>query len=241
MKIGVLKSKVEKLLSESYGKGTFKEEIRNFNKNVLSNKNISKLFFLYDTLSSKNGLDRKIAEDYVLESITMFENIINTTDRKDLEKLKKWVIGVNSHNSYNDIDNLFYGSSDVLHLENKVRSKQRIIEGLIRPTIVEDKEPIMLPLSSMVKVANKTIDDFISNLSESDKKELTLLLKEDESKLIDRFNSLKDDATVKLIFVMENEPSEDIKNTILETIDNIKSKKFDRLEYFRLKNLVDNL
>jgi hypothetical protein len=40
---------------------------------------------------------------------------------------------------------------------------------------------------------------------------------------------------------MENEPSEDIKNTILETIDNIKSKKFDRLEYFRLKNLVDNL
>jgi hypothetical protein len=107
--------------------------------------------------------------------------------------------------------------------------------------IVEDKEPIMLPLSSMVKVANKTIDDFISNLSESNKKELTLLLKEDESKLIDRFNSLKDDATVKLIFVMENEPSEDIKNTILETIDNIKSKKFDRLEYFRLKNLVDNL
>ena len=51
------------------------------------------------------------------------------------EKLKKWVIGVNSHNQYTDIDNLFYNSGDVLHLENKVRSKNVIIEGLKKSTI----------------------------------------------------------------------------------------------------------
>ncbi len=157
MKIGVLKSRVEKLLSESYGKGTFKEEIKNFNRNVLSNKNISKLFFLYDELSTNKGYDQKLAEDFVFESITMFENIINKTDKKDLEKLKKWVISVNSHNQYTDIDNLFYNSSDVLHLENKVKSKKIIVEGLKKTQINENKETILLPLSSMVKVANKTI------------------------------------------------------------------------------------
>lgn len=241
MKIGVLKSRVEKLLSESYGKGTFKEEIKNFNRNVLSNKNISKLFFLYDELSTNKGYDQKLAEDFVFESITMFENIINKTDKKDLEKIKKWVISVNSHNQYTDIDNLFYNSGDVLHLENKVRSKKVIVEGLKKTQVNENKETILLPLSSMVKVANKSIEDFISNLNESEKKELNLLLKEDESVLIEQFQNLKDEAVVKLVVVLEGEPTESVRNTINETIDNIKSKKFDRLEYFKLKNLVDNI
>jgi hypothetical protein len=241
MKIGVLKSRVEKLLSESYGKGTFKEEIKNFNRNVLSNKNISKLFFLYDELSTNKGYDQKLAEDFVFESITMFENIINKTDKKDLEKIKKWVISVNSHNQYTDIDNLFYNSVDVLHLENKVRSKKVIVEGLKKTQVNENKETILLPLSSMVKVANKSIEDFISNLNESEKKELNLLLKEDELVLVEQFQNLKDEAVVKLVVVLEGESDESVKNTINETIDNIKSKKFDRLEYFKLKNLVDNI
>jgi len=241
MKIGVLKSRVEKLLSESYGKGTFKEEIKNFNRNVLSNKNISKLFFLYDELSTNKGYDQKLAEDFVFESITMFENIINKTDKRDLEKLKKWVISVNSHNQYTDIDNLFYNSGDVLHLENKVRSKKIIVEGLKKTQVNENKETILLPLSSMVKVANKSIEDFISNLNESEKKELNLLLKEDESVLSEQFQNLKDEAVVKLVVVLEGESDESVKNTINETIDNIKSKKFDRLEYFKLKNLVENI
>ena len=241
MKIGVLKSRVEKLLSESYGKGTFKEEIKNFNRNVLSNKNISKLFFLYDELSTNKGYDQKLAEDFVFESITMFENIINKTDKRDLEKIKKWVISVNSHNQYTDIDNLFYNSGDVLHLENKVRSKKVIVEGLKKTQVNENKETILLPLSSMVKVANKSIEEFVSNLNESEKKELNLFLKEDVSVLVEKFQNLKDEAVVKLVVVLESESDESVKSTINETIDNIKTKKFDRLEYFKLKNLVDNI
>jgi len=241
MKIGVLKSRVEKLLSESYGKGTFKEEIKNFNRNVLSNKNISKLFFLYDELSTNKGYEQKLAEDFVFESITMFENIINKTDKKDLEKLKRWSIGINSHNQYTDIDNLFYNTGDVLHLENKVRSKKVIVEGLKKTPIVGNKETILLPLSSMVRVANKSIEEFVSNLNESEKKELNLFLKEDELVLVERFQSLKDEAVVKLVVVLESESDESVKSTINETIDNIKTKKFDRLEYFKLKNLVNTL
>ena len=241
MKIGVLKSRVEKLLSESYGKGTFKEEIKNFNRNVLSNKNISKLFFLYDELSTNKGYEQKLAEDFVFESITMFENIINKTDKKDLEKLKRWSIGVNSHNQYTDIDNLFYNTGDVLHLENKVRSKKLIVDGLKKTPIIENKAKINLPLSSMVKVANKSIEEFVSNLNESEKKELNLFLKEDVSVLVEKFQNLKDEAVVKLVVVLESESDESVKSTINETIDNIKTKKFDRLEYFKLKNLVDTL
>jgi hypothetical protein len=241
MKIGILKSRVEKLLSESYSKGIFKEEIKNFNRNVLSNKNISKLFYLYDELSTNKGYEQKLAEDFVFESITMFENIINKTEKKDLDKLKKWVIGVNSNNQYLDIDNLFYNSNDVLHLENKVRSKKVIVETLKKNTNDSIKETINLPLSTMVKIANKTIDDFISNLNESEKKELNTLLSQDETMLRENYQKLKDEAIVKLIVVSESESEEKVKTAINETIDNIKTKKFDRLEYFKLKNLVDHL
>ena len=93
----------------------------------------------------------------------------------------------------------------------------------------------------MVRVANKSIEEFVSNLNESEKKELNLLLKEDESVLVEQFQNLKDEAVVKLVVVLESESDESVKNTINETIDNIKTKKFDRLEYFKLKNLVDTL
>ena len=41
---GLLKTKIENVLLESYANDTFKDEIKNFKKYVLENKNISKLF-----------------------------------------------------------------------------------------------------------------------------------------------------------------------------------------------------
>ena len=77
VKFGILKTKIETLLLESYSNNTFKNEIKTFNKLVLSNKNISKLFYLYDELSSNKGLSESIAKEFVFESITLYENIIN--------------------------------------------------------------------------------------------------------------------------------------------------------------------
>jgi len=239
MKIGILKSKIEKLLSESYTKKTFKDEIKNFDKMVLSNKNISKLFYLYDELSSNKGYNQNLAEGFVLESITMFENIINKVRKSDLDKLRRWTLSVNTHNQYTDIDNLFYNSYDVTVLENKVKSKQKIVESLKKVETV--KETILVPVSSMLKIANKSINDFMSHLSESEKKELTSLMYEDEKNLIENYEKLKDYAIVKLVVVLESETDEIVKNTISEAIDNIKTKKFDRLEYFKLKNLVESI
>jgi len=241
MKIGVIKSKVEKILSESYNKGTFKEEIKNFNKNILSNKNISKLFFLYDELSENKGYSDKLAEGFIQESITLFENIYNKIKLSDLESVRKWVIGVNSHNHYKNIDNLFYSSSDVLQIENKINSKNFILETLKTTKTVENRESIMLPLSSMVKIANKTIEGYVESLTESERKDLYHVLKEDESILIEKYSTMKDETIVKLITLMENETNENIKETISEVIENVKDKNFDRIEYFRLKSLLESL
>ena len=47
MKFGELKSKIETYLTESYKKGTLKDNVFVFEQLVLKNKSISKIFSLY--------------------------------------------------------------------------------------------------------------------------------------------------------------------------------------------------
>jgi hypothetical protein len=128
MKFGLIKSKIEKLLTESYKKNSFKNTLFVFNELVLENKNISKLYYLYDELSSKKGLNESIASELINQSIVVYENTINKISKKNLEELNLWVGHIKSKNNYENLDNLF--STSVLTLENKIKSKKIILESL---------------------------------------------------------------------------------------------------------------
>jgi len=66
---GELKSKIETYLTESYKKGTLKDNLFVFEELVLKNKNISKIFFLYDELSSNKGLQESVANEFINDSV----------------------------------------------------------------------------------------------------------------------------------------------------------------------------
>jgi hypothetical protein len=241
VKFGILKTKIETLLLESYNNNTFKNEIKTFNKLVLGNKNISKLFYLYDELSSNKGLSESIAKEFVFESITLYENIINRVQDKDIKLIMDWVSKTKVDNQYEHIDNLLGRSNDVLNLENKIKNKKIIVENLQKEPYCNNNTNINIPINSMLNIANKTYSEYISNLTESEQKEVIGLLKMDESTLERTFNELRDDAIVKLTLLTVNEGDESVRNTINETIDNIKIKTPDRLELFKLQSLIDKL
>ena len=48
VKLGLIKSKIEKKLLESYSNKSFKYELNNFKNYVLSNKKLSELYYHYD-------------------------------------------------------------------------------------------------------------------------------------------------------------------------------------------------
>ena len=77
MKIGILKSKVEKLLVESMSNDTFKNEIQTFKKLVLEDKNIAKAFYIYDVLDKKTEIQktkqRGLMEKDMIQWFTMNE------------------------------------------------------------------------------------------------------------------------------------------------------------------------
>lgn len=237
MKFGLLKTKIEHILNESYGNTSFKNEIKKFNQYVLGNRNIAKLFYLYDELSSNKGLNENVANDFIHESITFYENTINKIDNKDFLAIKKWVNHVDVTNNYDIIDNLFDGG--VLNIEGRIIAKNMIKESLIKTTETE-KEVINLPISTMVNIANKTIINYYDGLTESEKKEFNLIFESSDQELKGKFETLKEGIVTKLNTIKENSEG-DMIGTINESIEKVKSEEYSKITYFKLKNLSEEI
>lgn len=238
MKFGELKSKIEKCLTESYSKNSVKKDLFVFSEMVLKNKNVSKLFYLYDELSSKKGLNEEVANEYINQSITIYENIINKIPYKTFSELNMWVGHIKVENEYNNIDNLF--STGILTLEEKIKSKKLISENLQKSVIVENKETINVPLNSMLSVANKTVKSFISSLNESEKKEVMKILSTPKSELVESYNKLKEEVLEKLDDKL-SESDDETKQTIDQVVKKLTTESFNELNYFKLKNLSEGI
>jgi hypothetical protein len=238
IKFGILKSKIENVLLEAYSKDAFKQELKTFKKLVLENKNISKLFYLYDELNSPKGLNESYCREYINECITIYENTINKVKPSEIKILKEWVTNVKYENKYETIDELF--SNDVLTIESKIKSRKIITESLRKLPIVKS-ESIDIPLKTMVSIANQTINKHIETLDESDKKELIRILSEDDSQLKIDYITLKENVVKKLSDMKDSSEDNSIKSRINDTLSKVISEKYDKLTYFKLKNLNENL
>lgn len=239
IKFGNIKSKIEEKLLESYSNNTFKSEMKNFKSLVLGNKNISKLFYLYDEMSSNKGLNESMVNDYIYECITIYENTVNKIEEKNINNLKKWVSGINCENKYENIDNLF--STDILTIESRIKSKKIISENLIKSPESKKTETVNLPISTMINIANKTFSSYVESLNESDKKELINFLKTDDSELEPQFESIKNEVKTKLNSLVESTTDTETLNKVNETITRVDSETFNKLSYFKLKNLNESL
>lgn len=238
MKFGIIKSKIEKVLLESYSNNTFKDEIKNFNNLVLSNKNLTNLYYLYDELNTNKGLNESIANDYINESIKLYENSLNKIKESDLKKINVWISKVKTENLYEHIDDIF--NVNVLNIESNIKSKKIVIESL-KKSPTKQQETVNIPISSMVKVANNTITDFINNLNESEQEELSKLLSEDDKNLKVKYEVIKESVVSKLEKMKVVESDKGLQSRIDETLVKISSEKYNKLNYFKLRDLDNNL
>lgn len=235
---GELKSKVETYLTESYKSNKLKDSLFVFEQLVLKNKNVSKIFFLYDELSDKKGLSESVANEFINESIVAYENLYNKIKPSTIKDLKSWVGHVKCENRYKEIDNLF--SSNILTLENKIKSKRLIKESLVSKPQTQ-KETIKVPLKTMINVANKTVGNFISSLSEEERKELKTLLSESKEVIEEKYNNEKKIVLEKLNFKKIAEKESDTIKTIDQVIEKLQKESFSEIAYFKLKNLNEGL
>ena len=232
MTFGKIKSIIENNLIESYkDEKEFKKSLKEFKHNVLNNKTMSKLYSLYEQLSTPQGLNESDAKDFLEEGISLIQQLLPSI------KLPK-PISENIENKYSDIDALVYTSK--LNLLERVNSKKNITSVLTATNNVV-KESINIPLKSMVSIANQTLNKYVDNLDESSKKEFLQLISEDTKFLEDKFETIRESAINKLNVILEKEEEFELKTKLSETIDRLKTEKFDQLNFLKLKNLEESI
>ena len=234
MKFGQLMIKIEELLVNSYVNETAKMELKNFKKLVLENKNASTMFHIYSELSKKKGFNKEIAEAYINESLRQVEKVL---PKLNTQKIEYWVQNVVCENNYKDIDNIVYSSPE--KIMETVTSKKSIM------SLLSEKEEVKtnvvdLPIETVMNIANKSIKGYIENLDEDSKKDLSKVLMTEDVELSKEFDDLKSKTIGKLSNITES--LDDITSKKLqETIEQIQSDTFSKINYVRLYNLYNNL
>ena len=234
MEFGLLKSKIEKKLNDSYLNNNFSQEIKNFKKYVLENKSLSKAFHIYNELNKTKGFEKSFAENYVNECVDLYGKI--NFSQKSLSILENWVKGVKCSNEYKDIDTVLV--KNTISIENILESKSRLVENL---TVKESKiESINIPIQKMVEVANDNLKNYLSELNESELSEVKKYLSLPKKEIEKRYEILSEVAISKLEKMAEDSESS-VKEKIKETIDKIKTDNVDSISLIKLKSLTENL
>jgi len=234
MEFGLIKSKIETKLVESYKKDSFNTEIKLFKRLVLENKEVSKMFYLYDELSKEKGYEKSFADDYLNECIDLIERI--SIDKKSISLLESWVRDVKSENYYKDIDTVV--NKNTVVVENIINSKNNIISLL---SSKKDKSDVInVPYDTMVEVANNTLKNYLENISESELKEIKKYSTLSQPELEKRYEVFSEMVIEKLDKLSSTSDSV-TKNKITETIEKIKTDKIDSVSLFKLKSLNETL
>lgn len=232
MTFGKVKTLIENRLIETYqNQDDFKKLLREFKHNILENKNLSKIYSLYDQLSTPQGLSESDAKEFIIEGISLIRNLLSK------KKLPTTVTEIKD-NSYEDIDTLVYDSK--VNLKERVEAKKNII-AILTSNKTSVKESINLPIKSMVSIANQTLNNFLTSMDESSKKQFMNLISEDSKTLETKYESLKEKTLTKLNSILENEEEFELKTKLAETIDKIKKEKFDQINFLKLKNLEESI
>ena len=232
MTFGHIKTAIEKNLLESYkNEKEFKKSLREFKTNILNNKSISKVYAVYDQLSTPQNLSESDAREFLSEGLNVIGKILPTIKLpKSLEESKE--------NDYNNIDTLVYTNN--LNLKERVEAKKSILNTLMSEN-KKIQESIKIPVSSMVKIANQTLEHFIESMDMESKKIFVDVVKSDSEKLKEEFSTMKESTLEKLTSLLNEESEDTIKSKLTETIEKIKTDEFSQLNYVKLVSLVKNL
>lgn len=232
MTFGKVKSLIEKNLLESYKNETeFKKTLREFKHNVLSNKSMSKVYDIYDQLSSPQNLSEQDASHFLEEGLNLLNKIL-----PNLKMPSNVFEG--TENKYSDIDTLVY--SQKVNLMERIKAKKNIISIITSERNVVN-ESVNIPISSMVLIANQTIRNYIQTLDEFSKKEFFQIVSEDSNVLETKFETIRESAVSKLEIMLNKEDETEMKSKISETINKIRIEKFDHLNFLKLRNLEKSL
>jgi hypothetical protein len=102
-------------------------------------------------------------------------------------------------------------------------------------------ESVKIPVSSMVKIANQTLENYIQTMDVESKKLFLEVIKGDKEKMENDYTKLKENTISKLNGLLSNQSENEMKSKISETIEKLQNENFTQINYVKLISLENGL
>ena len=243
-KIGIIKSKLLKKLTESYGSNN-KSEMKNILKSVVENKEFKEMYLFYEEIENKYIDDKETAQLFV-------EGIINVL-KQQMDDLSAFCTSLNKMinvESFNE--NEIYNSLDILaendslsNIEKKVKAKKKLVEHLttkksVKNIIEGGAYTANENLLHAVLVNNFNIL-YENTLSQQDKEELKNILILNGEELVTKTSELKEAILTKVQNILSESKDVDLGVKLESVRTEVTTMEPSKYNYYRLTQLKNGL
>ena len=243
-KIGIIKSKLLKKLTESYGSNN-KSEMKSILKSIVENKEFKEMYLFYEEIENKYIEDKETAQLFV-------EGIINIL-KQQMDDLSTFCTSLNKMinvESFNE--NEIYNSLDILaendslsNIEKKVKAKKKLVEHLTTKksvkTIVEGGTYTANENLLHAVLVNNFNILYENTLSQQDKEELKNILILNGEELVTKTSELKEAILTKVQNILSESKDVDLGVKLESVRTEVTTMEPSKYNYYRLTQLKNGL
>jgi hypothetical protein len=242
-KIGVVKSKILKKLTESFSTND-KSEMKTILSKIVSNKDFKEMYLFYEEIENKYFDNMDTAKLYVEELNLILKNKAKSISEfcKELNESLK-TIDVDTHELYSYLDQLSE-DDNLSNLDKKVIAKKKLVEHLTKKKDVKLEEGVDYTNNENLLysvLANNFNALYSQNLNEEQKEELKTILSMSDDDLNGSISDLKETVLSKVNNILSEETDSDLSGKLNNVVLEVNSMETSKYNYYRLKQLKDGL
>lgn len=238
---GHIKTKVLNKLSNSYGKGEFKNNLKEHFKPIMGNDILKEMYSLYEELETKTFDDKETAQLYV-EELSKVLKERHSEVSEVLNQMNESLVDINieSNRLYESLDRL--STEDKLgNISEKVIAKKYLVEHLTTSKVSDTLKVETGVNESLLNsvLTNNFNMSFDKTLSEEDKTKLKEILSISNEDLNSKFGELKESVNNTLDSLVEDDSNFTSKSdAVKKEINEMTQTKYN---LYRLEELLENL
>jgi succinate dehydrogenase flavin-adding protein (antitoxin of CptAB toxin-antitoxin module) len=242
-KIGVVKSKILKKLTESFSTND-KSEMKTIVSKIVLNKEFKEMYLFYEEIENKYFDNVDTAKLYVEEL-----NLILKNKTKNMSKFYKELnenlkgIETETNELYSYLDQLSE-DDNLSNLDKKVIAKKKLVEHLTnkKETKIEEGVDYTSNENLLYSVlANNFNALYSQNLNEEQKEELKNILSMSDVDLNGSVSELKETILSKVNNILNEDTETELASKLTSVISEVNSMETTKYNYYRLKQLKDGL
>lgn len=242
-KIGVVKSKILKKLTESFSTND-KSEMKTIVSKIVSNKEFKEMYLFYEEIENKYFDNVDTAKLYVEELNSILKNKTKSISKfcKELNENLKG-IDVDTNELYSYLDQLSE-DDNLSNIDKKVIAKKKLVEHLTskKDIKIEDSAEYTINENLLHSVlANNFNMLYSQNLNEEQKEELKNILSMSDNDLNGNVSELKETILSKVNNILKEDTETELASKLNSVISEVNSMETTKYNYYRLKQLKDGL